>query len=66
VCVGTSWDEGVLPLRSVFDGFMDPVERDFFAEQERNLLYVAFTRAREHVLVSYSGRPSTLLNKLPA
>jgi superfamily I DNA/RNA helicase len=59
-------DEGLLPLRSVLDGFTDPVERDFFVEQERNLLYVALTRAREQVIVSHSGRSSALVNKLRA
>jgi hypothetical protein len=54
-------DQGLLPLRSVLDGFTDPVERDLFVEQERNLLYVALTRAREQVLVSHGARPSAFL-----
>jgi superfamily I DNA/RNA helicase len=56
-------DLRLLPLRSVFDGVTDPVERELFVEQERNLLYVALTRAREHLLVSYTGTPSALINK---
>jgi superfamily I DNA/RNA helicase len=57
-------DAGLLPLRSVVDGFTDPVERDSFVEQERNLLYVALTRAREQVIVTHASRPSALLEKL--
>jgi superfamily I DNA/RNA helicase len=59
-------DLGLLPLRSVLDGFTDPVERELFVEQERNLLYVALTRARESVLVSHTGRSSALLDKVSA
>jgi superfamily I DNA/RNA helicase len=57
-------DVGLLPLRSVLDSFTDPVERDLFVEQERNLLYVALTRAREQVIVTHASRPSALLDKL--
>jgi superfamily I DNA/RNA helicase len=57
-------DQSLLPLRSVLDAFIDAVDRDLFVEQERNLLYVALTRAREYLLVSYSGPPSSLLGKL--
>jgi len=57
-------DLGMLPLRAVLDGLTDSAERESFIEQERNLLYVALTRAREHVIVTYVGRPSTLLEKL--
>lgn len=49
-------DLGLLPLRSVLDGFTDPVERSLFVEQERNLLYVTLTRAREQVFISHAGR----------
>jgi len=57
-------DVGLLPLRSVFDGLTDPVERDQFVEQERNLLYVALTRAREQVFVSHVAHPSKFLKGL--
>jgi superfamily I DNA/RNA helicase len=57
-------DVGLLPLRSVLDGFTDPVERDLFVEQERNLLYVALTRAREQVLVSHVAHASSFLRGL--
>jgi hypothetical protein len=55
-------DVGLLPLRSVLDTFTDAVERGLFVEQERNLLYVALTRAREQVFLSHAARPSEFLN----
>jgi superfamily I DNA/RNA helicase len=57
-------DLGLLPLRSVVDGFTDSVERDLFVEQERNLLYVALTRAREQAFDSHAARPSDFLKGL--
>jgi superfamily I DNA/RNA helicase len=57
-------DQGLLPLRSVLEGFTDSVERDLFIEQERNLLYVALTRAREQIFVSHAGRPSNFLKEI--
>jgi superfamily I DNA/RNA helicase len=57
-------DLGVLPLRSVLDGMVDLADQTLFVEQERNLLYVALTRAREQVLVTHTSRPSVLLAKI--
>jgi superfamily I DNA/RNA helicase len=54
-------DLGLLPLRSVLDTLTDAVERGLFVEQERNLLYVALTRAREQVFLSHAARPSEFL-----
>ena len=54
-------DLGLLPLRSVLDSLTDSVEREQFVEQERNLLYVALTRAREQVFVTHTARPSDYL-----
>jgi hypothetical protein len=48
-------DAGLLPLRSVLDSLAEGSDRELFVEQERNLLYVAITRAREHALVSCRG-----------
>jgi ATP-dependent exoDNAse (exonuclease V) beta subunit len=42
----------------------DSAEQALFVEQERNLLYVALTRAREQVMVTYRGHPSELLTKI--
>jgi superfamily I DNA/RNA helicase len=57
-------DLGLLPLRSVLDGMADLVDRNFFVEQERNLLYVAMTRAREQVFVSHTGLPTAFLGMI--
>lgn len=51
-----------LPLKSVLNAIPDPADRTSFIEQERNLFYVAMTRARENLLVSFSGSPSPLLH----
>jgi superfamily I DNA/RNA helicase len=57
-------DFGLLPLRSVLDSIPDSVDRALFLEQERNLLYVALTRAREQVLVTHTSQPSDFLRSL--
>lgn len=57
-------DLGMVPLRSVLDNMVDSADKALFVEQERNLLYVALTRAREQVLVTYTGPPSALLDKI--
>jgi DNA helicase-2/ATP-dependent DNA helicase PcrA len=62
---GLEWDavylprleEGELPIRRA--------RRDELAE-ERRLLYVGLTRARRHLLVTWSGRPSRFLDELGA
>jgi superfamily I DNA/RNA helicase len=56
-------DLDLLPLKSVIDTISDPVDRAAFQEQERNLLYVAFTRARENLFVSCCGEPSVLIRE---
>ena len=45
-------DEGVLPLDERVGDAADEVELDDIYETERRLLYVACTRAREHLLVT--------------
>jgi superfamily I DNA/RNA helicase len=57
-------DADLLPLRSIHDGMADSAEQALFVEQERNLLYVSLTRAREQVLLSHAGQPSPLLAQL--
>ncbi|QQS53293.1 MAG: AAA family ATPase [Candidatus Competibacteraceae bacterium] len=54
-------DEDMLPRASVLSELVDEADRAVFIEQERQLLYVACTRARERLLVTYSGRPSCFL-----
>ena len=57
-------DLDLLPLRTVLESFTDAVDRGLFVEQERNLLYVALTRAREQLFLSHAGRPSDFLKGL--
>lgn len=53
--------EGFVPMTSVLGKLADPGEREIALEQERNLLYVAITRARELLLVTSVGAPSPFL-----
>jgi hypothetical protein len=53
-------EEGVLPLPKALEA-VDDADRDAAVEQERQLLYVATTRARERLLITFSGRPSVFL-----
>ena len=48
-------EEGILPLDSVIESLKDPADRENFLEHDRNLLYVACTRARERLLISAVG-----------
>ncbi len=50
-----------VPLRSLLNRSDDVVDREAILEQERQLLYVAATRAREALMVSYVGEPSPWL-----
>lgn len=49
------------PLRPALYEIDDPIERAEFERMERQLLYVACTRAREKLWVSYCGQPSPFL-----
>jgi superfamily I DNA/RNA helicase len=42
----------------------EPEEQDAILERERQLLYVAMTRARDELVVGWSGRPSPFLEPL--
>src|SRR5690606_15553010 len=48
-------DRNLLPLRTVASRIRDGADREEFVEQERHLLYVACTRARERLRVTWSG-----------
>jgi superfamily I DNA/RNA helicase len=50
-----------VPLRRFLSRTKDAGEREVLLEQERNLLYVSCTRARERLLVTYVGKRSPLL-----
>ena len=57
-------DEGVLPLDERIADAADEAELDEIYESERRLLYVACTRAREHLLLTGTGRGSEYLADL--
>ena len=59
-------DQDLLPLKPVAEAITDPADRSAFGKQERNLLYVAMTRAREHLFVSCAGSPSQFLDQVHA
>jgi superfamily I DNA/RNA helicase len=44
-----------VPLRKVISRIRDEGDRQEFTEHERHLLYVACTRARERLRVTWSG-----------
>lgn len=54
-------DEKRMPMRAVLDRLTDAADRDAFIEQERRLLYVACTRARERLFVTHAGPKSRFL-----
>lgn len=59
-----SCDEKRLPNAFVLEGITDPQERKAAIAQERRLLYVSMTRARDEVFVTWSGTPSPFVKEL--
>lgn len=57
-------DEGVLPLAARIDDVADEFELDEVVATERQLLYVAATRARDHLFVSAVSPGSEFLEDL--
>lgn len=55
-----------LPSHAVLHSANDPQDRDTARARERRLLYVAMTRARDELIVSWSGEPSRFLSRLHA
>lgn len=53
-----------IPLERVLAAETDAVSRAALDEQERHLLYVGITRARDRVLVTCAGNPSPFLREL--
>jgi hypothetical protein len=53
----------LLPMRSVLDNIPDAADRQQFEKQERNLLYVALTRAREQLLVTHIRELTSFLSR---
>ena len=56
-------DQGVLPDDTRFESD-DPNELNAINDSERQLLYVAMTRARDELLLSSAGIPSEFLVSL--
>jgi superfamily I DNA/RNA helicase len=54
--------DGIVPAPSALaDAAADPVAHAQDLQRERCLLFVALTRARDHLYISYNGSPSTFL-----
>lgn len=54
-------DDFWFPCQPELQKLEDPLEREAFVKQERQLLYVACTRARERLWISCAGKPSRFL-----
>jgi hypothetical protein len=52
---------GSLPSPSALKGLTDPLDRENAEARERQLLYVAMTRARDELAITWSGEPSSFL-----
>lgn len=57
-------DDEVIPLQSRIETVADPSDLEEVYNTERHLLYVACTRARDHLLVTSGGMPSDFLDDL--
>ena len=57
-------EAGLLPVSKALQVAVDPKSRDDAIKLERSLLYVAMTRARHRLTVSWSGRPSEFLSRV--
>ena len=57
-------EAGLLPVSKALQAAVDPKSRDDAINLERSLLYVAMTRARHRLTVSWSGRPSEFLSRV--
>lgn len=57
-------DDEVIPLQERIETAADPSELEEAYNTERHLLYVACTRAREHLLLTSGGPPSEFLNDI--
>ena len=56
--------EGSLPSPTALRGRTDPLDREQAEERERQLLYVAMTRARDELLLTWNGEVSRFLQNL--
>ncbi len=53
-----------LPARGALNAAADPADREAVLARERQLLYVAMTRARDLLRVTWAGAPSPFLAPL--
>lgn len=53
-----------LPNPTTLDSQLDPLDREAAEERERRLLYVAMTRARDELAITWAGQPSPFLAPL--
>lgn len=64
-CVGVAGvDAGTVPPTGTEEGEVDPLDVEEANARERRLLYVAMTRARDELVVSWTGAPSPFLEPL--
>ncbi|MBM5785878.1 MAG: DNA helicase, partial [Cyanobacteria bacterium K_DeepCast_35m_m1_288] len=56
-------DASQMPLQVELNKRPDSLSKELFEQQERSLLHVAATRAKKRVVVSYSGKPSPLIER---
>lgn len=61
IVVAMGCEHGQLPLAAALSSQVDAADVESAREQERSLLYVSLTRARERALATYVGSPSVLL-----
>ena len=59
-----SVNQGVLPLKQALEQASDEAEKKNVIKREKNLLYVAITRARKNVYISGYGERSEFLKEL--
>lgn len=54
-------EDGIVPAPAVTAADVDQLAHDQDVLRERCVLFVACTRARDHLYVSYTGKPSPFL-----
>ena len=62
--VVTACDDQIVPLQQRIEEITDEADLEEVYATERHLLYVAITRARDHLLVSSAGAASEFMDDL--